>query len=107
MITLQLNKFLQNFVGFGGYEPGNSHLATRWVAFLTILMGSSFTTCSINVYFFFSNVKVVTELMFCAAIYVIIISSFYTVLTNREAVRSYFIKIQELTEQRAYYFQIR
>lgn len=100
LVTLRFNKFLQNFVGLGGYDENNSHLATRWVTFLALLTGSSFTTCSINVYFFFSNVKVVTELMFCAAIYVIILSGYFTVLCNREQIRQFFIKIQTLTEHR-------
>lgn len=92
---MRRNKVLQKFIGLGTYEGEDQNLSRPWVTFFTCLMMSSFITCTINIYFFFSNVKVVTELMFCCAIYIVIISSYWTILFNRSEARSFLIEIQE------------
>lgn len=90
---------LQNLVGLGSYDEKFSPLATRKIVAMSILMGSSLVTCSINLYFFIGNVKVATELMFCAAIYVIVFCSFFTVIQNRSTVRGFFFEIQKRVEE--------
>lgn len=90
---------LQNLVGLGGYDEEKTPLATRRIVVMTILMGSSLVTCSINLYFFIGNVKVATELMFCAAIYVIVFCSFFTVIQNRSTVRGFLFEIQKRVDE--------
>lgn len=99
MLTLERNKMLQNLVGLGGYDEEETPLATRRIVVMTILMGSSLVTCSINLYFFIGNVKVATELMFCAAIYVIVFCSFFTVIQNRSTVRGFLFEIQKRVDE--------
>lgn len=90
---------LQDLVGLGGYNERDVPLATGKVIAMSILMGSSLVTCTINLYRFLGNVKVATELMFCAAIYVIVFCSFFTVISNRSTVRGFFFEIQKRVEE--------
>lgn len=99
MITLRRNKVLQNFIGLGTYEGDHQDLAKHWVVGFSVLMLSSLITCTINIYFYFSNVKVVTELMFCCSIYVIIVTSYWTILAHRNEVRGFVIEIQTTVAQ--------
>lgn len=99
MITLRQNKVLQNLIGFGEYVGKNQSLDKFWIVCESTLMLSSFVTCLINIFFFFSNVKVVTELMFCCVIYVIIIGSYWTVLMQWKYVRQIIVDIQETVDE--------
>lgn len=99
MLTLQRNKWLQNLVGLGTYDQKVTPLASTRIIGMSILMGSSLGTCGISLIRFIGNVKVATELMFCAAIYVVIFSSFFIVIANRETVRGFFFEIQKRAEE--------
>lgn len=99
MLTLQRNKWLQNLVGLGNYDQKVSPLASARIIGMSILMGSSLGTCSISLVRFIGNVKVATELMFCAAIYVVVFSSFFIVIANRGTVRGFFFEIQKHAEE--------
>lgn len=99
MITLQRNKWLQNLVGLGTYDQKMTPLAKHRIALMNVLMGSSLVTCFVSLIRFISNVKVATELMFCAAIYVVVFSSFSIVIANRETVRGFFFEIQKRAEE--------
>lgn len=99
MITLRRNKVLQNFIGFGEYVGENQSLDKLWIVCVSTLMLSSLVTCLINIFYFFSNVKVVTELMFCCVIYVIIIGSYWTVLMQWGRVRQIVVDIQKTVDE--------
>lgn len=99
MITLQRNKFLQNLVGLGTYDQRVSPLATQRIMCMSILMGTSLVPCTISLVRFIGNVVVATELMFCAAIYVVVFASFIIVILNRETVRGFFFEIQKRAEE--------
>lgn len=99
MITLRRNKWLQNLIGLGTYDQNVSPLATHRIVGMSLLMGSSLIPCSISLVRFIGNVKVATELMFCAAIYVVIFCSFTIVVANRETVRGFFFEIQKRAEE--------
>lgn len=99
MLTLQRNKWLQNLVGLGTYDQKVTPLATARIVGMSILMGSSLGTCTISLIQFIGNVKVATELMFCAAIYVVVFSSFSIVIANRETVRGFFFEIQKRADE--------
>lgn len=99
MITLQRNKWLQNLVGLGTYDTRDSPLDNRKIVVLSMLCGSSLVTCIISLVRFIGNVIVATELMFCAAIYVVVFASFSIVILNRETVRGFFFEIQKRAEE--------
>lgn len=98
MIVLEHNKNLQNLIGLGGYSDPNAPMATRQLIAMTILMSTSLVTCSINLYNYKSQVKIATELMFCAALYVIVLSSFFTFIQKRDTVRGLFHEIQRFVD---------
>lgn len=102
MITLQRNKSLQHLVGLGTYDQKESPLAKMRIVGMSILMGTSLIPCGISLVQFIGNVKVATELMFCAAIYVVVFSSFFIVILNRETVRGFFFEIQKRAEESEY-----
>lgn len=103
MIVLEHNKNLQNLIGLGGYSNDpNAPMATRQLIAMTILMSSSLVTCSINLYNYKSQVKIATELMFCAALYVIVLSSFFTFIQKRDTVRGLFHEIQKFVDSSEY-----
>lgn len=103
MIVLEHNKNLQNLIGLGGYDDPNTPMATRQLFAMTILMSSSLITCSINLYNYKSQVKIATELMFCAALYVIVLSSFFTFIKERDTVRGLFHEIQRFVDSSEYF----
>lgn len=83
MIVLKRNKVLQEIIGLGGYEDRNLSIKTR-------------QSICINLYRYMNNAKVATELMFCAAIYVIVLSSLFTVIRNCDTVRGFYFDIEDL-----------
>lgn len=99
MKTLQRNKWLQNLIGLGTYDQRVTPLATRRIIGMSILMGTCLIPCSISLVRFIGNVVVATELMFCAAIYVVVFSSFFIVIANRETVRGFFFEIEKRAEE--------
>lgn len=103
MIVLGHNKNLQNLIGLGGYDDPNAPMATRQLIGMTILMSSSLVTCSINLYNYKSQVKIATELMFCAALYVIVLSSFFTFIQKRDTIRELFHEIQRFVDSSEYF----
>lgn len=96
---LKHNKNLQKLIGLGGYEQEDVPMAKRQLTFMSILMSSSMITCSINLYNYMGQVKIATELMFCAALYTVVLSSFFTVIRNRDTVRGFFHEIQRFVDE--------
>lgn len=100
---LHRSRWLQQYIGLGGYQENEERYGWFRITILTSLMIFVITTSSINLFRFVTNMDILPGLLFAVCIYMIWLGSYLTAVLKRKQLQKITRDIQKTVNKRVYF----